>query len=276
MEQGLDSWRSAPQFNPRCPVRTVVAGFQVADARDPLSARRLVGPWWSKLVGNDSADGLPRAPSFRGSRLIPTSSKCELLLPKGLSITTRHRLWAVLIAFLVLVALGCRGTLGVDESTIVHPTRTATPLPTPTPPPHRMDCGAIASSKTFLNDSEQDWFIASCLTGPTISISYNELPGIGARVMEIHRVDTAICGSGLVSITVLHDYNMEDFSYLFRSFCTAYLNPSTLPFPPPPFECPSGQKIEVLEVFLEYLTGSVRQEVEVLCSVTVELGEGAS
>ena len=113
--------------------------------RDPLSARRLVGPWWSKLVGNDSADGLPRAPSFRGSRLIPTSSKCELLLPKGLSITTRHRLWAVLIAFLVLVALGCRGTLGVDESTIVHPYTDgdASPHANPTTSSHGLRCHCI-------------------------------------------------------------------------------------------------------------------------------------
>ena len=196
----------------------------------------------------------------------------ELLMPKLLSFSNRHRRWSLLIALVVFLALGCRGSIGVDELTTPLPTLT----PTATPRPHRMDCVAIESSKGYLHGSEQSWFIANCLTGPVIQVTHNELPGIGTRVMEIYTVDEAICGSGFLSFMVLHEHNMEDFSYLFRNFCAAYFTASTLRFPPPPFGCPAGEIIEAVDVALEYLTGFARHATEVLCSPAEELGDDAS
>ncbi len=180
----------------------------------------------------------------------------------------RPHVW--FIAAVALLLISCRGSFDIEEAKTPFPTSTstATPLPTPIPPtplPFRMDCAAIESSQQFIHLTEQDWFINNCLTGPSVTISYDERLGIGARVMEIYTVDTAICPTGLVSFTALHQPDLEMFSYEFRNFCS-YLDPITLAFPPPPFACPESDVIEAAEVTLAFLIDFVRQETEVFCS----------
>ena len=169
----------------------------------------------------------------------------------------------------VLVLVGCQGTIDQKQVTPVvsKPMVTATPWPTPTPKPDRFDCSAIVGSEYFISLSEKDWFIDNCLVGPPESFLYNQILGIGARVMEIYSVDMSVCSSGLVSFTAFHRPNLEAFSYLFRNFCSS-LDPTTLAFPPPPFACATGENIEAIEVDLGYMDGRVRQELEVFCVST--------
>ncbi len=186
-------------------------------------------------------------------------------------ITTPRRPPFRLIAAVALLLISCRGSFDIEEPKPPFPTSTstATPLPTPipaTPLPFRMDYAAIESSQQFVHTAEQNWFIANCLVGPSTRIPYSERLGLGARVMEIYTVDTAICETGLVGLTVLHEPDLEMFSYLFRNFC-AYIDTTTLGFPPPPFACPESDAIEAVDVLLEYLNMVVRQRTEVICSL---------
>ncbi len=128
-----------------------------------------------------------------------------------------------------------------------------------------MDCDAIESSQVFIHTAEQDWFIANCLDGPQVLLSYDERLGIGKRVMELFTVDTTICKTGLLSFTVLHEPDLERFSYQFRNFCSDY-DPITLDFPPPPFTCPDSGVIVAVEISLEFIIDFVRHETEVICS----------
>ncbi len=171
-----------------------------------------------------------------------------------------------LIAAVALLLIGCRGNLDVEvaKSPLPRATSTATPRPMPTPPPFRMDCDAIESSEVFIHMAEQDWFIANCQTGPQVLLSYDERLGIGKRVMEFFTVDTTICETGLLSFTVLHEPDLERFSYQFRNFCSDF-DPVTLEFPPPPFLCPDSGVIEVVEVALTFIIDFVRYETEVIC-----------
>lgn len=179
--------------------------------------------------------------------------------------------WLIALVALALGLVGCRGSLDVEVARTPLPTvtPTATPRPTPTPPPFRMDCAEIEASKLFTHPAEQDWFIANCLRGPEVRFSYDERLGIGQRVMEIFSVDTAICETGLVSFTVLHEPDLEIFSYLFRNFCSP-LDPITLEFPPPPFSCPDSEVIEAVEVSLAWVINFIRIETEVICSPSQE------
>ena len=186
-------------------------------------------------------------------------------------ITTPDRPDVWVIAAVALLLISCRGSFDIEEPKTPFPTSTstATPLPTPMPPtplPFRMDCAAIESAQQFIHATEQNWFIANCLVGPSTRIPYSERLGLGARVMEIYTVDAAICETGLVGLTVLHEPDLEMFSYLFRNFC-AYIDPTTLGFPPPPFACPESGIVESVDVLLEYLNLVVRQRTEVFCAL---------
>ncbi len=186
-------------------------------------------------------------------------------------ITTRHRPSVWIITAVALLLISCRGSFDIEEpkTPLATSTSTATALPTPIPPtplPFRMDCAAIESSQQFIHDAEQSWFIANCLVGPSTLIPYSERLGLGARVMEIYTVDTAICETGLIGLTVMHEPDLEMFSYLFRNFC-AYIDPTNLAFPPPQFACPESGVVEAVDVLLEYLNMVVRQRTEVFCSL---------
>ena len=178
----------------------------------------------------------------------------------------RSKWLPIAVALCVFVVAGCRGTIDLEQATPAgaKPSAAATPFPTPTPKPDRSDCGAIIESQYFISLVEKDWFFENCLVGPPESYLYNQIPGIGTRVMEIFSVEPAVCGSGLVSITAFHRPYLEAFSYLDRSFCSN-LDPQTLAFPPLPFTCAGGETIEALEVKLNFLDGGVRRETEVFC-----------
>ncbi len=170
------------------------------------------------------------------------------------------------VAILAVVLAGCRGTIDLERATPAgeRPTAAATAFPTPTPKPARLDCDAIVESTYFVSLAEKDWFFDNCLSGPPESFLYNQIPGIGTRVIEIFSVDRSVCGSGLVGITAFHRPYLEGFSYLDRSFCSN-LDPVTLAFPAQPFVCASGEIIEATLVTLPFLDGRVREETEVFC-----------
>ena len=191
--------------------------------------------------------------------------------------TSLQRPPVLLIALVALLLIGCRGALEVREPRTPFPTATSTvtPVPTATPPPFRMDCTAIESSQIFFGEAEQTWFIANCLVGPRVSRAYNERLGIGQREMEIFAVDQSVCESGLVSHTVLHEPDLELFTYMFRNFC-AHFDPERLAFPPPLFACPDSDVITSIEVSLRYVPGFLRHETEVICSRSENTGESDS
>ncbi len=176
-----------------------------------------------------------------------------------------------LIGFIVLLIIGCRGSFDIEEARTPRPAATSTlsAFPTSTPPPLRLDCSAIVSSGEFSHIAEQNWYLENCLIGPELRLAsshYNQIYGIGgARFMEFFTVDTAICETGFLSLTVLHQPDREAFSYLFRTFCSD-LDPIALAFPPPPFACTGSEVIQAVEVSLKYMTGLDRQEREVFCS----------
>ncbi len=165
--------------------------------------------------------------------------------------TSSDRIGIGFLAFVVVLAIACRGNLDVEQvrTPRATATSTATPRPTPTPPPFRTDCEVIAASQEFFHVAERNWFIDNCMAGPGVWISHDEVPGIGERVMEIFSVDTAICVTGLVSHTIHHRENLEAFSYQFRNFC-AFVSPLTLRFSPPPFSCAESELIQASEVRL--------------------------
>ena len=195
-------------------------------------------------------------------------------MPFPILSTSSNRIGFGLLAFVVVLAIACRGNLDVEQVRTPLPTATstATPRPTPTPPPFRTDCDVIAEFQEFFHVAERVWFIDNCMNGPGVWISQDEVPGIGERVMEIFSVDTAICVTGLVSHTIHHRENLEAFSYQFRNFC-AFVSPITLRFPPPPFSCGDSELIQAAEVTLPYLNGLFRREVEVFCIPEAGPGE---
>ncbi len=179
----------------------------------------------------------------------------------------------ICLAVLAVVVAGCRGTIDLEQATPAgaRPTARVTAFPTPTPKPLRLDCDAIVESAFFVSLAEKDWFFENCLAGPPESFLYNQVPGIGSRVIEIFSVDRSVCGSGLVGNTAFHRPYLESFSYLNRSFCSN-LDPVTLAFPPQPFACASEETIEAVEVDLPFLDGRLRQEIEVFCVASEEPG----
>jgi hypothetical protein len=177
-------------------------------------------------------------------------------------------------ALLGLLILGCGDGLYAQDSftptasatplPTVTPLPTRTPFPTPTPLAHRLDCDAIRSSGQYENRDELYWFLDNCASQPRAYVGLNRLPWAGAQLMEVYRVPTDICPSGIAHTTVDQELNGELFSYLFRTFCNPG-RPLIFSQEPPQLLCPSEETLSAEKVVLDYVTDFHVTATEVFC-----------